>query len=139
MLVRAKNPGLAARLDRPVRVVSATFLLLVILSTVLKERAHLVEYFRQVGLAALAFNLASLAVGYLVPRVARLPERQAIAIGMEIGIHNGTLAIAIASGPTLLNNSAMAVPPAIYSLIMFFTAALFGALVSRRAQPAAAT
>lgn len=140
MLVRAKRPALAARLDKPVRLVSAVFLLLVILSTVLKERANLVEFFQQVGLAALAFNLASLGVGYFVPRVARLPERQAIAIGMEIGIHNGTLAIAIASGPTLLNNSTMAVPPAIYSLIMFFTAALFGALVSRRAAaPAAAT
>ena len=44
-------------------------------------------------------NLFSLAVGYFVPRIARLPKRQAIAIGMEIGIHNGTLAIAIASGP----------------------------------------
>jgi predicted Na+-dependent transporter len=28
----------------------------------------------------------------------------------------------------------MAIPPAIYSLIMFFTAARFGALVSRRAE-----
>jgi len=133
MLVRNKKPELAARLDKPVRTVSAVFLLLVILSTVLKERANLAEFFQQVGVAALAFNIASLAVGYLVPRVARLPERQAIAIGMEIGIHNGTLAIAIASGPTLLNNSTMAIPPAIYSLIMFFTAAIFGALVSRRA------
>jgi len=136
MLVRNKKPELAARLDKPVRIVSAVFLLLVILSTVLKERANLAEFFQQVGVAALAFNIASLAVGYLVPRVARLPERQAIAIGMEIGIHNGTLAIAIASGPTLLNNSTMAIPPAIYSLIMFFTAALFGALVSRRAERA---
>lgn len=134
MLVRNRKPELAARLDKPVRTVSAAFLLLVILSTVLKERANLAEFFQQVGVAALAFNIASLAVGYLVPRVARLPERQAIAIGMEIGIHNGTLAIAIASGPTLLNNSTMAIPPAIYSLIMFFTAALFGALVSRRAE-----
>lgn len=138
MLVHAKRPDLAARLDRPVRIISAVFLVLVILSTVLKERANLASFFQQVGTAALAFNIASLAVGYLVPRLARLPERQAIAIGMEIGIHNGTLAIAIASGPTLLNNSTMAIPPAIYSLIMFFTAGIFGALVSRSRAPAAA-
>ncbi|HEY1099507.1 MAG TPA: bile acid:sodium symporter family protein, partial [Myxococcota bacterium] len=55
------------------------------------------------------------------------------AIGMEIGIHNATLAIAIASSPTLLNNTAMSIPAAVYSLIMFFTAALFGWFVSRRA------
>ena len=88
-----------------------------------------------VGLAALAFNLASMAVGYFVPRMLGVAERQAIAIGMEIGIHNGTLAIAIA-GPTVLNNSTMAIPPAIYSLIMFFTAAAFGWFVSRRVQSA---
>ncbi|MBZ5714744.1 bile acid:sodium symporter family protein [Nannocystis pusilla] len=131
MFVRSKKPAGAARLEKPVKILSAVFLLLVIAATVAKERAHVVEYFQQVGLAALAFNLVSMAVGYLVPLVVRLPRRQAVAIGMEIGIHNGTLAIAIASAPTLLNNSAMAVPPAVYSLIMFFTAAAFGYLVNR--------
>jgi BASS family bile acid:Na+ symporter len=47
---------------------------------------------------------------------------------MEIGIHNGTLAIFIAL--TVIGNSTMATPAVIYSLIMFFTAALFGYLVN---------
>lgn len=138
MLIRWKKPATAAGLEKPVRLLSAVFLILVIVSAVLKERANLGEYFRQVGLAALAFNLASMAVGFFVPILARVERRQAIAIGMEIGIHNGTLAIAIASSPLLLDNSTMAIPPAIYSLIMFFTAAAFGWFVSRRgaAEPA---
>jgi BASS family bile acid:Na+ symporter len=138
MLIRAKRQPLAARLERPVRILSAVFLVLIIGATVAKERANIVDFFQQVGLAALVFNLASMAVGYLIPLIARVPERQAVAIGMEIGIHNGTLAIAIASSPTLLNNSTMAVPPAIYSLIMFFTAAAFGVLASRRLRAAEA-
>ncbi len=133
MAIRHKNLGLATRLDKPVRILSAVFLVLVIVSAVLKERANMLGFFQQVGLAALAFNVVSMAVGYFVPLLVRLPTRQAVAIGMEIGIHNGTLAIAIASSPTLLNNSTMAIPPAIYSLIMFFTAAGFGMLVSKRA------
>lgn len=137
MFVRARKQRLADRLEKPVKILSAVFLLLVIAATVAKERAHVVEYFQQVGLAALAFNLVSMAVGYLVPVVVRLPKRQAVAIGMEIGIHNGTLAIAIASAPTLLNNTTMAVPPAVYSLIMFFTAAAFGYLVNRGADRSA--
>ncbi|MGN6111156.1 MAG: bile acid:sodium symporter family protein [Kofleriaceae bacterium] len=136
MAIRARRPAMADRLDRPVRIVSALFLLLVIGSAVANERDHIGSYFQQVGLAALAFNIASMSVGYFVPLVARVERRQAIAIGMEIGIHNGTLAIAIASSPSLLNNSTMAVPPAIYSLIMFFTAAAFGAFVARRGTPA---
>ena len=56
---------------------------------------------------------------------------------MEIGIHNGTLAIAIASSPLLLNNMTVAMPAAIYSLIMFFTAGAFGWLMTRLPEDAA--
>jgi BASS family bile acid:Na+ symporter len=131
MVIRANKPAAADKLDKPVRIVSAVFLLLVIAAAVVKERANLGEYFQQVGLAALAFNLVSMAVGFFLPLALRVERRQAIAIGMEIGIHNGTLAIAIAL--TVLENSTMSIPPAIYSLIMFFTAAAFGYAVSRRA------
>ncbi len=137
MVVRARREGLARRLERPVRILSAAVLVLVIAGAVIKERVHLLEYFQQVGLAALSFNLASMLVGYFVPMLFRLPNKQSIAIGMEIGVHNGTLAIAIASSPMLLNSTVMAMPAAIYSLIMFFTAALFGFLVNRRKTDAA--
>lgn len=135
MVVHAKAPGLAARLNKPVRIMSAVLLFVVILATVFRERANLISCFQQVGLPALTFNLASMGVGYFVPRLVRLSKPQAISIGMEIGIHNGTLAIAIASSPMLLNNSTMAVSPAIYSLIMMVTAAGFGWLVSRGHRP----
>ncbi len=136
MAVRAKKLSLAQRLERPVRSLSAGFLVLVILATVLKERANLADYFRQVGLAALSFNLLSLAVGYYVPRLVALSKKQATAIGMEIGIHNGTLAIAVAT--TVLGSTAIAIPAAIYSLIMFFTAGAMGAFLARRAEEPAA-
>ncbi len=131
MLIRWKRPQVADRLDRPVRLLSAVFLALIVLAALIKERDTVGESFMLVGPAALCFNLASMGVGYFLPRILRLGKRQSIAIGMEIGIHNGTLAIAIASGPTLLNNSTMAIPAAIYSLIMFVTAAAFGYLVNR--------
>jgi BASS family bile acid:Na+ symporter len=132
MIVRAKKPAVADRLDRPVRIVSAVFLLLVILAAVVKERATIADSFRLVGAAALVFNLSSMAVGFVVPILARVPRKQATAIAMEIGVHNGTLAIAIASSPLLLNNATMAIPAAIYSVIMFFTAAAFSWIMSRR-------
>jgi len=134
MLVKSKSPTTAERANRPVRLLSAVFLILVIASAIAKERHTILGFFQQVGLAALAFNLASMAVGYFIPRAAKVERKQAIAIGMEIGIHNGTLAIAIASSPRLLNNGTMAIPAAIYSLIMFFTAAAFGFVVSRGAE-----
>jgi len=132
MLIRARRPALAQRVDRPFRVVSAVFLALVVAAAVIKERALIGSAVQDVGLAALTFNLASMALGYGLPRLLRLDRRQSIAIGMEVGIHNGALAITIASSPNLLDNSAMAIPPALYSLIMFITAGVFGWLLQRR-------
>jgi len=130
MLIKSKAPAVTVKLEKPVKIVSAIFLVLIIVAAVLKEKAHMVEYFQQVGVAALVFNILSMAVGYYIPRLFKLHEKQAIAIGMEIGIHNGTLAIYIALNA--IGNSAMSIPPAIYSLIMFFTAAAFGFWVSRK-------
>ncbi len=135
MLLRAKKLALAQRLDKPVRAGSVLFLALVIGAAIAENLGNLGTYLGQVGGAALLFNLTSLAVGYAAPRLLRIERRQAIAIGMEIGIHNGTLAITIAV--TVLGNSAMSVPAAVYSLIMFATAAAFGYLVHRGAARAA--
>ncbi|MEI5681897.1 MULTISPECIES: bile acid:sodium symporter family protein [unclassified Mesorhizobium] len=132
MWLRSKFPGLAARLEKPVKILSAVFLFAVVLVALIQEWDTLVTWAPVVGLATLAFNLISLAVGYFGPRLAGIDRRQATAIGMEIGIHNGTLAIAIALSPVLLNNATMAIPAAIYGLIAFITAAIFGAWLTRK-------
>ena len=136
MLLRAKQTTFALKMERPVRILSAVFLALIVAAAIAKEWTKVADAFAAVGLAALTFNVVSMGIGYGVPRLFRLPEPQAVAIGMEIGIHNGTLAIAIALNT--LGNSTMSIPPAIYSLIMFFTAAAFGWLVSRKIRAAKA-
>ncbi|QSQ26068.1 bile acid:sodium symporter family protein [Pyxidicoccus parkwayensis] len=131
MFFRSRKPDLARKLDRPIRLSSVLFLAAVIGGAVYQERENVLGYFLQVGTAALAFNVISMLVGYFLPLLLRLPRRQAVAIGMEIGIHNGMLAMTIALSPSLLGNPTMAIPPAIYSLAMYFTAAAFGFVVSR--------
>lgn len=131
MLVRAKREAFALRLDKPVRIASVVFLLGILIGVAVKELPNLPALFAQVGLPALAFNLLSVAVGYFVPRLCGVPRGQAVAIGMEIGVHNGTLAIAIASSPLLLNSRTMAIPAAIYSVFGFFTAAAFSYTMAR--------
>lgn len=134
MALRASAPGFAAAMERPVRVLSVLVLALLVVAAVAQAWSTLLAYLGAVGLACLAFNLASMGTGYAAPLALRLPRRQAIAIAMEIGIHNGTLAIYIALN--VLASPAMAIPAAIYSLVMFVTAALFALwLVRRGAQP----
>lgn len=123
-------PTVSEKLKKPVKTASAILLLLVIIAAIVKDKEVLTEYFAQIGFAALTFNLASLLGGYYIPRALKVEKRQATAIGMEIGIHNGTLAIYIALA--VLNNSVMSVPPAIYSILMFFTAGAFVYFINRK-------
>lgn len=132
MVVRARWTAFAQRMGKPVKILSMLFLALIVLLAMSRDYATLSANLATVGAAALVFNLLSLGVGYGVPRLLKLNQRQSVAIGMEIGIHNGTLAIAIALSPMMLNNSAMAIPAAIYSMWMFITAALFGWWVSKK-------
>ena len=128
MFIKSKAPAFAARMDKPVKILSALFLALIIAAITYNERGTLVNSFKQLGGPVLFFNLLSMAVGYYLPQAFRVEKRQAVAIGMEIGLHNGTLAIYIALN--VIQNSAMAMPPAMYGLLMFFTAAMFGFLVN---------
>ncbi len=137
MAVRARFPNFAARMQGPVKIASLVFLVAIVVAAVVKDWRTLATHAPEIGSAVLAFNLLSLLVGYGVPRLIGLPRPQAIAIGMEIGIHNATLAIAVALSPMLLNNATMAIPAGIYGILMFFTAAVFGWMVNRRHAPAA--
>ena len=130
MTVRALAPAFAARMEKPIRVLSVLVLALLVVAAVAQAWETLLTWFAVVGLACLLFNLASMGTGYAAPLALKLPRRQAIAIAMEIGIHNGTLAIFIALN--VLGNATMSVPAAVYSLLMFFTAAGFAWWASRR-------
>ena len=134
MLLRSKFPAFAERMEKPIRIFSILLLAALVVASVVQQWDAFVKYFPVVGIACLIFNLVSLGVGYSVPRLVKLPDKQAIAIAMEIGIHNGTLAIYIAFN--VLGNGMMSVPAAVYSLIMFVTAAVFVWWVNRRARPA---
>ncbi len=130
MALRAGRPSLATRLEQPIKVFAVLVLAAVILAAIGAEWERLPTFIAAVGSACLAFNLLSMGVGYGLPRLLRLPQNQSIAISMEIGIHNGTLAIFIALN--VLENAAMSIPAAVYSLIMFVTAGIFVAWLNRQ-------
>jgi bile acid:Na+ symporter, BASS family len=130
MTLRSRFTAFAARMEKPIRLFSVVLLAALVFAAVAKEWEVLVKYAAIVGGACLVFNVASMGIGYAVPLMVKLPPKQAIAIAMEIGIHNGTLAIFIAIN--VLNNGTMSVPAAIYSLIMFVTAGIFAWWLNRK-------
>jgi len=120
MTVRHYWPEFAFRLGKTVRLASAIILLLIIVGIVIKEKDTLPGYFVDAGVVSLLLNICTMVVGFALGRIFQLSPSQAASISIESGIQNGTLALAIAGG--LLNNTAFAIAPAVYSLIMFVTA-----------------
>ena len=133
MWVRTRQPALAARSEKPMKLFSAVVLAVVALGAIAKEWSSMTSTFADVGMAVVAFNLVSLLAGYYLSRMAGLDKGMSTAISFEIGIHNSTLAIFIALA--VLNNFQLALPAAIYSVSMYITATLFGLVVLRRHAP----
>lgn len=130
MFVRSRSEAFAKRMEKPIKIFSVLVLAILILAAIYIERSKLLDSIIAVGLACLLFNIVSMLTGYLAPLALKLPERQAIAITMEIGIHNTALAIYVALN--VLNNPAASLVPGIYTLCMYLTATLFAVYVSKR-------
>ncbi|MDR7255831.1 BASS family bile acid:Na+ symporter [Nocardioides sp. BE266] len=130
MLVNHRAPDFARRMDKPVRIGSAVILAILVLGILLDQLENVGDYLADVGLIAALFCAISLLVGYVVPKAFGVTGPQAIASSMEVGVHNSTLAIFVAV--EVLEAVEISVPAAVYSLIMFLFAALWGSWVSRR-------
>lgn len=130
MTIRARSEAFARRLDRPVRIAAAVLVVLTVTGILVAEGSTLDDQLADAGLVASIFCCLSLVVGYLVARVMGLTERQSIACSFEVGLHNATLAIYV--GAEVLGDPAIAVPPAVYGLVMFVLATGWGGVLTRR-------
>lgn len=124
MIIRAKKPNFAKRMERFVKYFSVTFLVLICIGALFKEREHLADYFASVGAVCALFCAISLAIGYFIPRLFKMNEAQSRACAFEIGIHNSAVALTIAI--SVLGNTTIAIPAAVYSVIMIFFAFIVG-------------
>jgi BASS family bile acid:Na+ symporter len=137
MVINQRFPHFTRKSLKAVNIGSAVLFVVVVLGAILAEKENIVAFFAQAGPAALALNLVTMFVGYSLARSFGTNERQSFTISLESGIQNGTLGIAIATSPLMLNNPEMAISPAIYGLLMFFTAGIL-IFISRRGRAAAA-
>ena len=129
MLIRHYSPRLTEKLNKPLRIFAVIFLIVIIIGAIVAERQNIGEYISQVGIATALFCICSLCIGYFIPRLFGINSAQARACAFEIGIHNSTLAMTIAL--TVLMNTAIAMPAAVYSIFMYIFAALFGLLLNK--------
>lgn len=132
MIVLAKWPQFSSKVEGILKWFSVSVMFTIIGLLVFKNSDNMLSFFIDAGLATLALNLSALLVGFILSKSAGLNQKQAITIGFEIGIQNGTLAMVVAG--TLIGNSTMMIPALTYGLFMFITGGLFGWLVTVRHQ-----
>jgi bile acid:Na+ symporter, BASS family len=133
--IHRRFPVFAERLEKPVKLLASLFLATVVLVALIGQWRLLVEWGPTVGVLALAFSVASISVGFWVPRVLNIERREAVALSLSIGLHNAALVIALAMSEHMLNNSEMAIPPAAYGLISYIVGGLFVWWLNRTRQP----
>ena len=113
---------------RATRLATLLFVLIVV-AAVIRNWALLRDNFGSLAGFAVGLNVIMLLCGFLVAWLARLSRRQSVTLGIETAIQNATLALVIAS--SLLKDDAMAVPGALYGVLMYAGGLLF-ALSLRR-------
>jgi BASS family bile acid:Na+ symporter len=114
------------------RLFSVIFLILIFLYALYRERFQITEYFSEIGIAMSLFCLISFLVGYLVPYLFGVSEKQARACTFEVGIHNTGLALTIAL--SVLSNTTIAIPAGIYTIFMYIFAFAFGFILTQKPQ-----
>jgi BASS family bile acid:Na+ symporter len=122
MLIRHRFPRFAIRLEAMISKLAVVFLVLIVAAILIREWSRLPAFFVAVGIGAFLLNVISTIVGFVGGKFSKLNFAQRMCIAIEVGIQNGTLAIAITAG--FLNNPDMAVPAAVYSIFMNLTAFL---------------
>ena len=130
MLIRAKASSFAQKMDKPVKITSTIFLVLIIAGIILKEKENIISFFQQVGLISLSLNAITMLIGFYSAKIFKLNLAQSISVSIESGVQNGTLGIFIAL--SILKNSEMSITPAIYSLVMFGTSGFMMYYFGRR-------
>lgn len=133
MFVRARFEELAAWGERFVSVFGLVVLAVIIAVVVFQTRDQMLTLLAQAGPSAVALNLGGIALGFLSSYIGGISHRDGLTIAIEVGIKNGTIGLMVTL--TLLGDAEMAIPSAVYGVLMFAFGGLL-AVYGRRRFPA---
>lgn len=137
MFVRHRWTARALRMEPVATRIATVLFIIIVLGAVSKNWVALRDNFGTLAPFAISLNLLMLAIGFGVARLSRLSRQQSVTLGIETSVQNATLAMVIAS--TVLKQDQMAVPGALYGVLMYAGGLLFAWLMRRQALTATAT
>ena len=117
MIVRARRPGLAVKAERLVSLFGVLVLALLVLLIIWETRGEVTTLATTAGPAAIALNITGIALGFATALVPGISHRDAMTLAIELGIKNGTIGLMMTL--TLIGSYTMAIPSAVYGVMMF--------------------
>lgn len=135
IFLRRKMPRFANRMQKPLKYTMPLMLAVAMVMVIFFEDKsgpdiQVTDLFRVLPWA-LAINLGGILLGFFLARKFQLDKKSQVTIGIEVGMQNSALAIAVAMSQTMLDNPLMAVPASVYALFSFVTTIAFGLIANR--------
>jgi BASS family bile acid:Na+ symporter len=116
-------PTYAARVVEPLRRVTVSVLIFVLVAAALSSYKEVIDNFATAGLLVIVMNVTSMAMGFGLAKFFKIPIEQVVTITFEVGVQN--LALALLITLTVLGRPELAVTSLIYAVVMPMTALAF--------------
>jgi BASS family bile acid:Na+ symporter len=129
MLIRALFSEFAARALEPIRKTVLFLMVFVLLLGIVASYQEILDHFAAAGALVVTMNVLSMAMGYGLARLFRLPTMQVVTLTFEVGVHNLALSYAITF--TMLKRPDLAATALLYAVVMPATALAFVAIAKR--------
>jgi BASS family bile acid:Na+ symporter len=130
ILVRARATRFAQSVQVPARKAAGVIIVLVVAAAFAGASDDLAHYLAQAGLVTAALNISMMALAFAGAMLVGLARPQRIALSIECGLQNVTMAAALVM--LLGLPSAYAIPAAAYTMTMLVTAILFTGFSARK-------
>ncbi|HEX4878360.1 MAG TPA: bile acid:sodium symporter family protein [Limnobacter sp.] len=122
MFIRAKRPELSQKFEPAINKFAMFVLIAIIVLIMVSERDSILSWFEQAWLPVVLMNVGAVAIGMLGGRLTGLSKQDSLTVSIEMCVKNSTLGLTIAL--SLLQSAEMALPVAVYGLLMYITVGL---------------
>lgn len=123
MTVRRQWVACALRMEPKATKVATVLFVLIVIAAAARNWTVLRENFATLAPFAIGLNITMILCGFIVAWMARLSWRQSVTLGIETAVQNAALALVIAS--TILKEDTMAIPGALYGVLMYAGGLIF--------------
>lgn len=122
MFTRVKKPNLSLRLEPIINKFAVILLIVMIVLILVSEWKNLSIWLAKAWAPVLALNLAAVALGVVGGKISGFKLQDILTIGIGLCIKNTTLGLTIAL--SLFQSAELALPVAVYALLMYGTGGL---------------